>query len=58
MLKLLGALFLNLLCLINKHYGDVVFDVVEKFAGITDEAVSCFFQPEVAFTFGTGEDVK
>jgi hypothetical protein len=51
-------LLLDRLCLINEHDGNVVSDFVHELTLITDESVFFFIEINVAFAFGTRQDIQ
>jgi hypothetical protein len=44
--------------LVNQHDGNVVLDLIEELAVLTDESVACLVQVDFPLTLWTGEYVK
>jgi hypothetical protein len=46
------------LCLINQHNRDIVFDFVQEFALIADQAISRFIQAEVTLALRAYQNIQ
>jgi len=55
---LTALLGLDRYCFIYEHYRDVIFYRVHEFAGITDESVLGFCEPDIPFAFRATEYVQ
>ena len=44
--------------LINKHYGDIVANLIDKFAGIADKAIVFLIEFNLSLALGAGDNVE
>jgi hypothetical protein len=45
------------LSLINEHYGDIISNFIDKFAGMADKTIVFLIELDLSLALGTGDNV-